>query len=275
MVMPQLQITKYPVKHPSLKALIKYFWVMRSEQEVMIRHKLLPVGNIDIVLNCCAPMTYLPAQRQAIHAPGFHLTGIRQRYALIEQRGTLDLIGIAFFPMGIYPFVKIPLSELTNRTVDLDLLLKNFTARVQERLTRACSIVEKLRVLEAELLHIFDPELLPPQEHIRAFHTFSTQIETVSLQQFCDVYGIHPRTLERLFQKHIGVSPKFFQRVSRFQRALNQMIRTNSPRFTAIAHEHDYYDQAHCIKDFIAFSGCSPSQFLREAISVKQIMAIL
>ncbi len=53
------------------------------------------------------------------------------------------------------------------------------------------------------------------------------------------------------------------------------MVRTNTPRFTTIAHEHDYYDQAHCIKDFIAFSGCSPSQFLQEALSVKQIMTIL
>lgn len=271
----QLQITKYPVTHPSLKALIKYFWVMRSEQEVMIRHKLLPVGNIDMVLNCSAPMTYLPAQRQAIHASGFHLTGIRQSYALIEQRGTLDLIGIAFFPMGIYPFLKIPLSELTNRTVDLDLLLKNFTARVQDCLACARSIAEKLRVLESELLHILDPELLPPQEHIRAFHIFSAQIEIVSIQQFCDAYGVHPRTFERLFQKQIGVSPKFFQRLLRFQRALNQMMRTNAPRFTTIAHEHDYYDQAHCIKDFIAFSGCSPSQFFQEALSIKQIMTLL
>ncbi|GAK58194.1 transcriptional regulator, AraC family [Candidatus Vecturithrix granuli] len=274
-MLQQLQITKYPVTHPLLKTLIKYFWVMRSEQEVMIRHKLLPVGNIDIVLNCSAPMTYRPAQRREIHAQGFHLTGIRQRYALIEQRGILDLLGIAFFPMGIYPFLKIPLSELTNRTVDLDVLLKNFTARVQDRLTYAHAIAEKLHVLEVELLHILDPALLPPKEHIQAFHTFSAQIEIVSVQQFCDAYGVHPRTFERLFQKQIGVSPKFFQRLSRFQRALNQMMRTNVPRFTTIAHEHDYYDQAHCIKDFIAFSGCSPSQFLHEALSVKQIMTIL
>lgn len=109
--MPQpLQITKYPVKHPLLKAFIKYFWIMWSEQEVSIRHKLLPVGNIDMVLNCSAPMTYQPAQREKIHTQSFHLTGIRQRYALIEQIGTLDLIGIAFFPMGLYPFLKIPLS---------------------------------------------------------------------------------------------------------------------------------------------------------------------
>lgn len=275
MLMPELQITKYPVMHPLLKALIKYFWMMQSEQEVMIRHKLLPVGNIDIVLNCSAPITYRPAQRQEIHAQGFHLTGIRQRYALIEQCGTLDLMGIAFFPMGVYPFLKIPLSELTNRTVDLDLLLKNFTARVQDRVMCARSIVEKLRLLEDELVQILDPELLPPKEHLQAFHTFSAQIETVSIQQFCDTHGVHPRTFERLFQKQIGVSPKFFQRVSRFQRALNRMIRTNTPRFTTIAHEHDYYDQAHCIKDFIAFSGCSPSQFLQEALSVKQIMTIL
>lgn len=271
----QLQIAKHPVKHPLLKAFIKYFWVMQSEQEVSIRHKLLPVGNIDMVLNCSAPMTYRPAQRQEIRTQGFHLTGIRRRYALIEQIGTLDLIGIAFFPMGLYPFLKIPVAELTNRTVDLDLLLKNFSARVQDYFIHARSITEKLERLEHELLQILDPALLPPPEHVRAVHALASRVENMSIQDFCDASGIHPRTLERLFQKHIGVSPKFFQRICRFQRVLNQIMHAQAPRFTTIAHEHDYYDQAHCIKEFIAFSGSSPSQFLQETLSVKQIMTLV
>ncbi len=80
--------------------------------------------------------------------------------------------------------------------------------RVQDRLAYARSGAE-LVIARAELLQILDPELLPPQRAYSGVPPFSAQIETVSIQQFCDTYGVHPRTFEQLFQ-HIGISPKFF-----------------------------------------------------------------
>lgn len=49
----------------------------------------------------------------------------------------------------------------------------------------------------------------------------------------------------------------------------------NSPRLTTVAYEHEYYDQSHFIKEFSAFTGCSPSQFLHEDTFVKQILTYL
>lgn len=54
--MKVLQVKKYPVNNPILKQLIKYFWVITSDNEVNISHKLLPVNNIDIIIDFSSQM---------------------------------------------------------------------------------------------------------------------------------------------------------------------------------------------------------------------------
>lgn len=235
-------------------------------------YKLLPVNNIDIVLNFSAPITYLSVQAKKIRVEGCHLSGIRTQASQVCHSGTLDMIGISFFPQGLYPFLKIPLSEFTDTTIELDLLNKEFIERLAERFSGTHSITEKLQVLEQELVRILDMQRLPPKELAYFIHHFSSSIKTGTIPQFCEISGIHPRTLERKFQTYIGIRPKLFQRLTRFQYALNHIMAAESPRLTTVAYKYEYYDQSHFIKEFTGFSGCSPSQFLHEGNFVKQIL---
>ena len=139
-----IQITRYDAHHPLLKRLIKFFWVLTSEREVTMHYKLLPVNNIDIVLNFSVPMTYTTATPQKIQVQGCHFAGIRTQSSLVQHCGTLDMIGISFFPQGLYPFLKIPLSEFTDTTIELALFNKEFIERVAEQFTDALSITECL-----------------------------------------------------------------------------------------------------------------------------------
>jgi hypothetical protein len=84
---------------------------MKSDHEAIMQYKLLPVNNIDIVLNFSAPITYTTAQAKKIRVQGYHFSGIRTQSSQVCHSGTLDMIGISFFPLGLYPFLKIPLSD--------------------------------------------------------------------------------------------------------------------------------------------------------------------
>jgi AraC-like DNA-binding protein len=272
MTMGTIAVTKYQVKHPVLKVLIKYIWVMHSERRVIINHKLLPVGNVDIIINCSAPIKYRSERNSEIVPERFHFSGIRNQYHIIQQAGYLEVIGIAFFPAGLYPLVKMPLAEFTDRTVGLDAIFKKFTARLEDRLHETTAITAKLNFLEAELFRLIDVRLIPTRENFQIFNTFDANPDNLQIRHFCEEYGINERRLERMFHQYIGVGPKLFQRIRRFQRALGKVVAGPNTVLSAIAHENEYFDQTHFINDFKTFAGVTPSQFLKEKSSVREIL---
>jgi AraC-like DNA-binding protein len=65
-----------------------------------------------------------------------------------------------------------------------------------------------------------------------------------------------------MFVKQIGTSPKQLGKLIRLQSALKMLLNEEGESLTHIAYQHDYYDQAHFIKDFKAFTGVAPKDFL-------------
>ena len=72
------------------------------------------------------------------------------------------------------------------------------------------------------------------------------------------------RSLERMFSKQVGISPKQLGRIIRLQAALKMMLNNEGENLTQIAYENEYYDQAHFIKDFKDFSGVNPKEYLSD-----------
>lgn len=269
--MYQVKVAKCRPRNTILKNFIKYFWVIRTENNQQLLYKLLPVNNIDVVLNFAAPMHYHNGA-EINTAPEYSFTGIRSHYQLVDQAGEWNIFGVSFFPAGFYPFLKMPLSEYKDQTIDFSLCDKNFRSKIEGRFNPEGIISQQIEVLEDIFIQLIDPKFVPENRTIRLINTFFQNIHTLMIKEFCDEYGIHQRKLERLFRKHIGVSPKFFQRINRFQTALNKLLRPDMKDSTTVAHYAFYYDQAHFINDFKSFTGCSPSHFLKEKKSMIQLL---
>lgn len=112
-------------------------------------------GGEDAVTNyqISSETLYFKAFNQIEIIPaGLHFNGIRKQAYQINQAGKLKILGISFWPTGLYPFLKIPLAEFANQTVELNLLVNNFTSRIEERLAITESISEKFAFLENELI---------------------------------------------------------------------------------------------------------------------------
>jgi hypothetical protein len=65
------------------------------------------------------------------------------------------------------------------------------------------------------------------------------------------------------FALEVGLNPKRFNRIDRFQRVLEKVHRLPDPEWGQLAVEHGYFDQSHLIRDFLEFSGFSPADYLR------------
>jgi AraC-like DNA-binding protein len=78
-----------------------------------------------------------------------------------------------------------------------------------------------------------------------------------------DLSGLSLRQYERRFAEQIGMGPKQFSRISRFQRALDAKRVAPNLSWLTIAHESGYYDQAHMIRDFESLGGEAPGAVIK------------
>ena len=85
----------------------------------------------------------------------------------------------------------------------------------------------------------------------------------VTLSDMGAVSGIGERQLERLFKKYIGLTPKYYARIIRFN-YIFQLIKSKENSWAEIVYQSGYYDQSHFIHNFKAFTGEDPSSYFFE-----------
>jgi len=77
----------------------------------------------------------------------------------------------------------------------------------------------------------------------------------------CLELGISHRRFIEVFHRAVGLTPKRFCRIRRFQRVLREAHQAPAIRWTDVAAMCGYSDQAHLIHDFRAFSGLTPAEY--------------
>ncbi len=263
-----LNITRYGMTNPLLQPWVKFIWHLKTESPVSVNHKLLPSDSIDIILNLSDQIEYLIGN-QRYHTEQFHVNGMRDRHGYILQKGQLNVFGISFYPFGLYPVFRHPLTDCTNQIISLEAISETLYRQFATALRNEAPAEETVRVLEDILAAAFDPDYAD-RDAAALLADFCLNQQFSSISGFCSKRQIHVRTFERLCLKYAGYPPKTLQRISRFQRASRLLIDyDSSEKLTELAYETDYYDQAHFIRDFFNFSGTSPGRFIKEKNTVK------
>lgn len=174
-----------------------------------------------------------------------------------------EFFGVRFKPGEAYPFFQLPFSELHNQFVALDMVWGHSAAEIRERLYAAPSIQVGFALLEQFLLarlgeapHGLDVVRYGVGEIARLHGS-------LSIQALSDRIGISQNHLLTQFKRMVGTSPKELARLYRFEHVLRTIDPTQPVNWTQIAHQAGYADQSHLIKDFVAFTGHSPTDYLR------------
>jgi AraC-like DNA-binding protein len=266
-----IEIKKYKPIHPILQNLIKCFWINSGELPAL-NHKLLPIRNIDLIINLSSQPLVLYDSHSELSLKSCYFTGIMDRFKYSWKRpaGRIELIGVSFFPTGCYPFFGIPLSEFKNNIIDLQLLDRALSEQLVERIQEHTTVFGKLHALERELLKLLNINLIV-DEKMNALISHFIHHEESKIERFCNIQGIHKRKLERFTNKILGISPKAYLKINRFRKSLYALLHTDYNTLTEVAYNCGYYDQMHFIKEFKLFTGSSPTQFLVEKKSVRQI----
>jgi len=236
----------------SLSEFVDFFWIHDGYQPPQMRERLLPTGTMELVFR-------LDDDGRAASA----VSGPRSAFTVLETSRPFSAIGVHFKPGGGFPFFGVPGSALHNGAVALDALWRRSAASVRDRLWEATTPAERFRVLERALLERVEGRLnRHPGVHY-ALRAFDNSNARCAVNDVVDRLGISQRRFIDLFRYEVGMSPKVFCRIRRFNEALTRIEQQPDVDWLDVALSCGYFDQAHFNHDFRAFSGINPSTYLR------------
>ena len=254
---------------PPLGAFVESLWVFEGPPRAHALERIMPWGSAQLIVNLAEDQTrlYDPARVDAAGSgtgcrtmSGAVLSGAYSQSCVIDTAEQQFVAGVSFKPGGIYPFFGLPAYETTNAHVELGALWDaRSAARLRERLLEAPDAAARLTVL-ARALGSIRRTLHPAVTH--ALRVFTRAPRAASIAGVTAEIGLSPKRFIERFKTEVGLTPKAFCRVRRFQQALAAVKAGVEVDWTCVALSAGYYDQAHFIHDFRAFSGLTPTMYL-------------
>lgn len=239
--------TYYPAQ--PLAAYIELLWLYDGYRVAHAQERLLPTGTTTLVVNL--------AQREVT------LCGAHSVPFLLATARMDTHIGVHFWPGGAFSFFGLPANALHNLVLNLDELWGSAVYTLRDRILAAPTPMAKFRLLEQTLRE----RLASPLSH-QAAVTFAVQAiqhtPSCPVRAIRDQLGFSERRFTQLFAETVGLPPKLFGRVQRFQQVIQQTEGHTSIDWADLAQRCGYFDQAHLIHDFRHFTGLTPSTYLTQ-----------
>jgi AraC-like DNA-binding protein len=229
------------------------------------REKVLPLPAIDLKINFGGGFQVYDAEQGE---PSTTLTeswvlGLWTKYHIVDWPSDLQYFGVSFKPGGAYPFLGLPLSELQDQVVSLDMIWGKLASELREQLYAAPTVRARFALLEQMLL----TRLGAPSQGLKAVQYAVAEIArrhgALSIRELSESMGMSQKHLIVQFKQMVGCTPKELARLYRFGDSLASIDLTKSVDWTLVAHQFRYHDQSHFIRDFKEFTGHTPTDYLR------------
>jgi AraC-like DNA-binding protein len=198
--------------------------------------------------------------------PDFFLYGQSTSRTELYLTETFRTLGVCLQPHALNLIFNMQATEVADRCVDIGLLHRASQDNLQEKLVNAKSLDEQFDFISQYLwANIQASKGREDAATLFALRKIIQSNGVVSLPDIRDTVNLSERSFERRFGQYIGISPKVFSNICRFQSTLHQLRHNQYARLSDIAFDHGYADQSHFIRSFKAFAGYSPFQYRKES----------
>lgn len=247
-----------------LESIINCYWTLEVPAESGAqKQRIIPDGTIEMAFILGDDIKRYTSEDEFIIQPRALIIGHTTDPFYIEPTGYVNTFAIRFYPYGFANFVDMPLNNLANKETPIEFLFGEKTAKdLEQKIIEAENSNERIKIIEHFLLDKFNQQttvdnIVRTTVDALLATKGSTSIKTILKEDLSQ-----RRQLERHFKKQIGMSPKQLGKIIRLQTALKLLLNKKTENLTDIAYESKYFDQAHFIKDFKAFTGINPKAFL-------------
>jgi AraC-like DNA-binding protein len=251
---------------PPLSDFIENFWLYDGYSRLHVRERIFPSGTFELVFNLRDDELRLYNETNSGGCgrySGSLVSGPYNGFFVTDRAEEFSVMGVHFRPGGAFPFLGLSAYELADTHLDLATIWGRRAVEIRERLAFAPSARERFRLLENALRS----RLNGPLEHhpavSLALDGFRSDHSRALVRKLAREAGLSDRRFIDVFRSEVGLNPKLFTRIERFQRVLEEVHHLPEHEWEQLALEHGYFDQSHLIRDFLEFSGFSPADYLR------------
>jgi len=192
----------------------------------------------------------------------------------LKQCENIEMIIIQLHTYGLNFFSNIPSNKLINNSLSLvDIFSLQEIGNIKDLLYFASTTQAKISILEDFLLQKIDLKKMSKQ--IYYAHYLINQNSAISMDKLSELLCVTPRGLRKMFQRYYGMSPKFYVKIKRFNKSINQITLNTNNSLTNIALNCGYYDQAHFNKDFKIFTSISPGNFIKKKATINDFYHVV
>ncbi|QFG70312.1 AraC family transcriptional regulator [Ornithinimicrobium pratense] len=234
-------------------------------------HRGLPSTSLTLVLPVDEPIDVSWAEGSSRARRWSVVSGLHAAPAAIRHDGHQSGVQLALTPAGARALLGMPAAALGAALLQLDELdppgaTDRQLRHLPEQLHDTADWSDRLRLVQDALVGAMAqrPAARPRSEVAQALSRLASG---QSVAAVAAEVGWSRRHLTTQVSAELGLSPKVYQRVARFQTAhqlLLTLARAGRPSLAEVAADTGYADQAHLTREWVELAGCSPARWLRE-----------
>jgi AraC-like DNA-binding protein len=242
---------------PPLDIFVENLWALHDAPSHS-RERVVPNGTFELVVNLAENEIRVYRENSVARYPGVVVSGAYRRGFVVDTREHASLVGVHFRPGGARPFLGTRADALSDSHVALaDLWPVRDASRLREQLCEATTTTSRFRLLEAALrTHLVSANR---RRVVQAALELFSRGET-SVSEAARRVALSHRHFSDVFSAEVGMTPKLFLRIQRFQQAFAKVGCLGQAQLALAC---GYFDQSHLIRDFSNFAGITPAEFAR------------
>jgi len=247
--------------HPKLDQFIECYWMMQCDDPSPRIEKIIPDGFTELIFNYGG--LYRAKTKDLWHLQTANLlAGQIKTYFYLENTGKTGSIAVKFKPAALTQFFGLNMSHYVDQITDLNTFGNEQLVSLQNKILPYQGDQESSRILDDYFISLLPEAATNPLQNV--LDLIFSKNGALSVHEMTVAGGSSERQLERLFKKYVGLSPKYYARIIRFN-YIFQLIKSENTSWADVVYQSGYYDQSHFIRDFKAFTGEDPSSYYFKA----------
>jgi AraC-like DNA-binding protein len=249
-----------------LSKFIELFVYFERVEHAHTVDRFLPNGDTEILIDFHDSPQFIYDNDSLKEIQACHhvwASGVRTEPITIPSGDGAAMIVISFKKGMAAPFFPFPMNEMADSVVDADLVWGSGFGILRERLIEEKNVDKRFVLLEEFLLEHCAArlEINPCVEF--AIAEMTNRPDQISIARMNRQIGYSQKHFTEMFKRNVGVTPKAYLKIMRFQKAVRTIDSAGNIEWDMIAQECGFYDQAHFINDFKHFSGFTPEQYAK------------
>src|SRR5262249_4703116 len=250
---------------PPLSKFIDSFWLYEGYEPQHKTERILPTGTLELAINLRQnELRFYDGESpgNCSHLSGAIVSGAFGRGFAPDSPEQAFIIGVHFKPGGAFPFLGLPAGPLADTHVERSPLWGPSSGRLRERLCEARTSAERFQSVQDALLSRLCHGVEQHYAVSAALEMFAKNQARPRVREAAKYLGLSQRRFIQVFKAEVGITPKLFSRIQRFQQTRTFIQHNPTINWADLAVDLGYFDQSHLIREFLEFSGLSPTDYI-------------